>query len=57
MGITSVSSGFKQKKSGPSCLEGAVPLDLRLSVGVVGGGVTQEQAAVGDALFQTRDLV
>ena len=51
MGITSVSSGFKQKKSGPSCLEGAVPLDLRLSVGVVGGGVTQEQAAVGDALF------
>src|SRR5699024_2369199 len=51
MGITSVSSGFKQKKSGPSCLRGAAPLDLRLSVGVVGGWVTQEQAAVGDALF------
>lgn len=49
MGFISVSSEF-WKKSGPSCLGGAVPLDLRLSVGVVGGGVTQEQAAIGDPL-------
>lgn len=30
---------------------GAVPLLQRLSIGVVGGGITQEQVAVSDALF------
>ena len=41
----------RKKRAAPPVVGGAVPLDLRLSVGVVGGGVTQEQAAVGDALF------
>ena len=50
MGFISVPSEFR-KKSGPSVWEGPYRWNLRLSVGVVGGGVTQEQAAIGDALF------